>query len=176
MIAIIAALLIIGGGIAVYLVTQGGDDDDIADDPTPTDTSETTSEPTSESPTTEATTETTTEATTDGVTNYPTFSGETPTEQEYLDLATNFVNLAKSGDCAGARTLMQKQLSNTTSDSELCEGEHADMMNKADLTDYDFKDFTTAGAYMDFINNGVTVSVGMRFASGEMFVDNLFVY
>jgi hypothetical protein len=108
--------------------------------------------------------------------DYPTFSGAQPNKQEYLALATDLVERAKSEDCEGARSLMEAQLSKRTPDEELCSGETVGELSKADLTDYTFDNYDTAGAYIKFENNGVTVSVGMRFLNNELYVDNLFVY
>ncbi|MDQ3094879.1 MAG: hypothetical protein M3Q82_02800, partial [Actinomycetota bacterium] len=135
----------------------------------------TTEPPTTEPPTTEPPT-TEPSAPTDVPVDYPTFSGEQPNKQEYLALATTLVERAKSEDCEGARSLMENALNNSTSDDQLCSGEVVGELSKADLTDYTFDNYNTAGAYIKFENNGVTVSVGMRFLNNEMYVDNLFVY
>ena len=183
MIAIIAALLVIGGGIGVFLLTQGSDDDEASDpiettsiSTSPTSSEPTLSVPTPSLPTVEPPTTEPTSSPPDVSSDYPTFSGEEPNKQEYLSLATSLVELAKAEDCEGARSLLVSTLSQRTSDDQLCSGDIVDELNKADLTDYKFDNYHSAGAYIKFENNGVTVSVGMRFLNNELYVDNLFVY
>lgn len=113
---------------------------------------------------------------TDVPADYPTFSGDLPTEQDYLTLATNLVELAQSGDCAGARTLLEKSLSKDTPDDGLCSADMVNQMERVDLTDYDFQNFSTAGAFIDFVNHGVTIIVQMSFADGHVYVDGFAVY
>ncbi|MBA2773941.1 MAG: hypothetical protein H0U36_07835 [Nocardioidaceae bacterium] len=174
-------MLLIFGGVAVYLLTKGDDNNNTAGDPT--ETTSTCSTPTESTPTeteltettdsTASATETPTQSTSSG---RPTFSGELPAEDLYVGLASHLVELGTSGDCAGARQLLAKELETTLTDAELCTGETSRLFAKVDTSDFDLKNFNTAGAYVDFINNGVTVNVGMSFMDGEIFIDNLFVY
>ncbi|MGI8994972.1 MAG: hypothetical protein ACR2FP_11755 [Nocardioidaceae bacterium] len=172
--------MLIGGGIAVYVLTAGDDKSNTADETTTgtqsTATESTSLPPTESTPTADTPTESTADTPTESSNGRPTFSGDQPSEDIYLGLASQLVQLGKSGDSSGGRALLVKELESTLTDQELCAGETSNLFAKVDTGDFDFKNFATAGAYVDFINNGVTVNIGMSFQDDEVVIDTLFVY
>ncbi len=184
----ITALLLVGGGLGIYLLTADDGTLEAAGDTTtvtestltqPTGSTGSTeptgsSEPTDSEEPTESTIATGTPSTSSS--GRPSYTGQQPSRGIYLSLATQLVELGASQECDRARALLTLDLERTLPDDQLCAGEAADLFDKVDTADYDFKNFNTAGAYVDFINNGVTVNVGMSFQDGEVFVDSLFVY
>ncbi len=188
-IAIVVVLLLIAGGIGVFALTQGGDDDPVASGEPTISASESTSdvptvsEPTGITPSVPGDTALT--ATAGGntgtpdtsLTEPPAFTGEFPSDQQYIDLAASFVNASKEGDCPGATALLQKAYAKSISEDYYCAGDAMDRLQNIAFENPVFTSFQTAGASVAFQStDGGTATIFMSFSGDKhAFVDSVYI-
>ncbi len=171
---IVAVLLLLAGGVGIFALTRGGDDS--AKDPVsqPVFTPSTAGDPsasglqTPEPTPTEVTGSTVLGTPGTAITSPPTFSGETPTQQEYVSVATSFISLSMAGDCKGAKALLQKQYERSVSEDYYCTGDAKQRLRSLQLNDPSFTDFRTAGASVEFRGGGGVATVFMSFTTDQV--------
>jgi hypothetical protein len=168
-------LLVVVVGAAVVLLVRDGEGAAPSADPTASPT--VTTSPLTTQPPSSGETSVTSTAPTTTAPSYalPTFDGQEPTRAEYAAAARRFMDAVISRDCPQARALATPTFSRVHTDYELCR-EHVPLARKVDLRTYQVDTFGTAGAYVEWKDRGVTISVGLAIADNEIAIDQLFIY
>lgn len=192
---IVAALLLVAGGIGIYLLTRSDSHSVAATSvsSTPTVTTSAATVPSTISPTTvesrtfssfspsppptfSSPVPTATASPVKVSPNFPSFTGPEPTEKEYLAAAKNFLSRAQSGDCQGARELLDSAFNADTDNSMLCSRDRSRAISRVGFDRYKITTYGTAGAFVDFHKDGDTVSVGMTLEGKSIAVSGLYIF